>query len=171
MELDRLWIVADRARARQRMESDDIKFVRDVLPKQLAAFPRLRLPKTIRHPAGFSISGAPAGTLLRSALLLAGRKVLGDRYRGSPFYENVEKDLAFAIMRSNFHNGYPKGAHCCAQCTLAVYPVLEARAIRYFDCAELSRDVKRLVEQRKWRFAGAANPGMVRWAFRDGSAA
>jgi len=171
MELDRLWIVADRARARQRMERDDIRFVRDVLPKQLEAFPRLKLPKTIRHPAGFSISGAPAGTLLRSALLLAGRKVLGDRYRGSPFYENVEKDLAFAIMRSHFHNGYPKGAHCCAQCTLAVYPVLEARAIRYFDCVELSRDVKRLVEQRKWRFAGQANPGMVRWAFSDSSAA
>ena len=50
----------------------------------------------------------------------------------------MEKDLAFGIMRSHFHHGYPKGVHCCAQCTLAVIPVLEAGAIRYFDCRELS---------------------------------
>jgi hypothetical protein len=67
-------------------------------------------------------------------------------------------------MRSHFHHGYPKGTHCCVQCTLAVYPVLEARAIRYFDCAELARDLRRLIREGGWRFSKPANPKLARWA-------
>jgi hypothetical protein len=70
-------------------------------------------------------------------------------------------------MRSHFHQGYPKGAHCCVQCTLAVIPVLEAGAIRYFDCRELSRSVTRLVRQRQWRFAKPVDSRLVRWALGD----
>src|SRR5215510_11913211 len=124
MDLDTLWSVADRARTRQRMPSQDVAFVRDVVPGDLESFPNMKLPKAIRHPAGFSISGAPVGTFVRSALLIAGHKALGSRFGGSPFYERVESDLALRIMRSHFHNGYPKGTHCCVQCTLAVYPML-----------------------------------------------
>ena len=145
----------------------DVSFVRDVAPDQLDSFPRLELPTSIRHPAGFSISGASVGTFLRSALLIAGQKALGKRFGGSEFYERVEKDLAFGIMRSHFHHGYPKGVHCCVQCTLAVIPVLEAGAIRYFDCRELSSAVRRLVRQRQWRFAKSADPRIVRWALGD----
>src|SRR5262245_4792217 len=111
MDFDRLWIVADRARAKQRLSSEDIAFVREVVPKELESFPKLDLPKAIRHPAGFAISGAPVRTFLRSALLLAGQKALGIRFGGSTFYETVEEDLAFGIMRSHFHHGYPKGTH------------------------------------------------------------
>jgi hypothetical protein len=164
MDLDTLWIVADRARTRPRLAASDVSFVRDVAPDQLDAFPRLKLPARIRHPAGFSISGASVGTFLRSALLIAGQKALGRRFGRAEFYERVEKDLAFGIMRSHFHNGYPKGAYCCAQCTLAVIPVLDAGAIRYFDSRELSIMARRLVRQRQWRFAKAADPRLVRWA-------
>ena len=167
MDLDTLWIVADRARAKPRLVPQDISFVRDVAPRQLDSFPRVKLPPSIRHPAGFSVSGASVGTFLRSALLVAGQKALGRRCGGSEFYERVEKDLAFGIMRSHFHHGYPKGAHCCIQCTLAVLPVLEAGAIRYFDCDELSGSVRRLIEQRQWRFAKSADPRMVHWALGD----
>ena len=167
MNLDTLWAVADRARERPRLAPADVSFVRDVVPDQLDAFPRLPLPASIRHPAGFLISGASVGTFLRSALLIAGQKALGRRFGGSEFYERVEKDLAFGIMRSHFHNGYPKGAHCCVQCTLSVIPVLEAGAIRYFDCRELFRAVRLLVRQRKWRFARPTDPRMVRWAMGD----
>ena len=161
---DTLWGVADRARAGGRLSSADIAFVRRVVPSTLDAFPRLTLPKSIRHPAGFSVSGAPVGTFLRSALLLSAQRAMGRRYGGSAFYETVERDLAFGIMRSYFHHGYPKGAHCCVQCTLAAYPVLEARAIRYFDCAPLSREVRRVITERKWRFASPVNPKMLRWS-------
>jgi hypothetical protein len=164
MDLDTLWVVADRARTRLRLAPRDISFVRDVAPDQLDAFPQLKLPASIRHPAGFSISGASVGTFLRSALLIAGQKALGRRFGGAEFYERVEKDLAFGIMRSHFHNGDPKGAYCCVQCTLAVIPVLDAGAIRYFDCRELSVATRRLVRQRQWRFAKSANPRLVRWA-------
>jgi len=167
MDLDTLWLVADRARARARLAAEDVSFVRDVAPDQLESFPRVKLPTTIRHPAGFSVAGASVGTFVRGALLVAGQKALGRRFGGSEFYERVERDLAFRIMRSHFHNGYPKGAHCCTQCTLAVIPVLEAGAIRYFDCRDLSRSVKRLVRQRQWRFAKPADPRMVRWALGD----
>jgi hypothetical protein len=169
MDLDTLWVVADRARTAPRLAPADVSFVRDVAPRQLDAFPRLKLPASIRHPAGFSISGASVGTFLRGALLVAGQKALGKRFGGSEFYERVEKDLAFGIMRSHFHHGYPKGAHCCLKCTLAVIPVLEAGAIRYFDCRELSIAARRLVRQRQWRFAKSADPRLLRWALGETS--
>ena len=167
MDYDRLWVVADLARDRRSLTPDDAHFVCDEIPSELREFPRIKPPKSVKHPAGFSLSGAPVGTFLRSALLLAGRKVLGNRYDGSSFYEDVEKDLAFGIMRSNFHHEYPKGAHCCVQCTLAVYPVLEVGAIRYFDCAELAAAVRELVRQRQWRFASPPNPKLLHWSLGD----
>ena len=164
MDLDRLWTVAERARALGKLPREDVAFVRDTVPSALAEFPKLKLPKTIRHPGGFSVSGAPVGTFLRSALLIAGQKALGYRFAGSAFYETVERDLALSIMRSHFHHGYPKGTFCCAQCTLAVYPALELRTIRWFDCADLSKRVERLVRDGEWRFARPANAAMVRWS-------
>lgn len=164
MDLDALWTIADRARTTQRLTSDEVAFVRETVPRTLKAFPRMKLPKTARHPAGFTVAGAPVGTFLRSALLLAGRKALGARFAGSEFYETVERDLALGIMRSHFHHGYPKGTHCCVQCTLAVVPVLDAGAIRYFDCAPLARDVRRLIADGGWRFTRPPNARMVAWA-------
>jgi hypothetical protein len=164
---DTLWTVAARARARAPLAAEDVSFVRDVVPEQFDSFPKLKLPAKIRHPAGFSISGAPVGTFFRGALLVAGQKALGKRFAGVEFYERVEQDLALRIMRSHFHNGYPKGAHCCVVCTLAVIPVLEAGAIRYFDCRELARVVTLLVRQRKWRFAKPVDARLVRWALGD----
>ncbi len=164
MDFDKLLIVADRARGRARPAPEDVLFVRDVVPDELESFPKLKLPGSIRHPAGFPVSGAPVGTFVRAALLIAGQKAMGNRFGGSAFYERVEQDLALRIMRSNFHNGYPKGAYCCVQCTLAVLPVLDAGAIRYFDCRELSRSVRRLVRQQQWRFARPTDPRMVRWS-------
>jgi hypothetical protein len=164
IDLDTLWDVADRSRGRGRLSPQDVSFVKNVAPRELASFPRVKLPASIRHPAGFSISGAPVGTFVRSALLVAGQKALGRRFAGAEFYERVERDLAFSIMRSHFHNGYPKGVFCCVQCTLAVIPVLEAGAIRYFDCRELYTSVTRLLRQRRWRFAGQVDPRIVRWS-------
>ena len=46
----------------------------------------------------------------------------------------------------------------------SVIPVLDAGAIRYFDCRELSSAVRRLVRQRQWRFAKSTDPRLVRWA-------
>lgn len=165
LDLETLWAVAERARRRSPLSRGDVSFVRDIAPTRLDAFPELKLPARVRHPAGFSISGASVGTFVRSALLTAGQKALGRRFGGSEFYERVEKDLAFGIMRSHFHNGYPKGAYCCSQCTLAVVPVLDAGAIRYFDCQAMSKSVTRLVRQRQWRFTRAVDPRLVNWAF------
>ena len=139
MDLDTLWAVADRARGRSPLSRGDVSFVRDVAPQQLDPFPKLKLPARVRHPAGFSISGASVGTFVRSALLIAGQKALGRRFGGSEFYEGVEKDLAFGIMRSHFHNGYPKGVYCCVRCTAGG----GSRARRGRDWVlRLSRDVQ-----------------------------
>ena len=169
MDFDRLLTVAERARAGQLLSPADASFVRTTVPASLRSLRRAGIPKALRHPAGFSVSGAPVGTFLRSALLLAGQKTLGRRFGGSEFYENVKRDLTLAIMRSHFHHGYPKGTHCCVQCTLAVYPVLEAGAIRYFDCRKLAADVKRIVTEGKWRFAKPPSGKMVAWALRNES--
>ena len=126
VKFERLWIVAERARARGSLSGDDVAFVRDTLPATLESFPRITLPKTMRHPGGFTVSGAPVGTFLRRALWIAGQKALGRRFAGHSFLEDVERDLALGVMRSHFHHDYPKGTHCCVQCTRAVYPVLEA---------------------------------------------
>ena len=115
VDLDTLWAVAERARTRSPLSHGDVSFVRDVAPDRFDDYPRLKVPATVRHPAGFSISGASVGTFFRSALLIAGQKALGRRCGGDEFYERVEQDLAFGIMRSHFHNGYPKG--CIAACS------------------------------------------------------
>jgi hypothetical protein len=164
MDYVRLFTVADAARASRRLSADDTAFVTTNIPKDLAAYPKWKRPTKVSHPAGFSVSGAPVGTFTRSALLLAGRKALGSRYGGSPFYEQVEKDVSFGIMRSHFHNDYPKGAFCCAQCTLAIYPLLEAGALHYFDNKALARNVRRLIDEGSWRFARAPNARMLQWA-------
>ena len=164
MDYERLWRIADSARAGARLSQEENGFVREVVPAALAAFPSVELPERIRHPGGFALSGAPIGTFLKSGLLLAGQKVFGPRYDGSEFYQRVERDLAFGIMRSHFHHGYPKGTHCCVQCSLAVYPVLAAGAIHYFDSVELGAGLRRIIEGRQWRFATAPNARMMSWS-------
>ena len=79
--LDRLWVVADRARARGPLSREDIAFVRDTIPAALGSS-QVKLRMTIRHPGGFTVSGAPVGTFLNSVLLLAGQKALGRRFGG-----------------------------------------------------------------------------------------
>lgn len=161
---ERIWDMAERSRERGSLSRDDVAFVRDVVPDVLGSIHDVRAPKAIRHPGGFPVSGAPVGTFLRSALLLSGQKALGRRFGGHPFYEHIERDLTFGIMRSHFHHGYPRGTHCCSLCTLAVYPVLVSGAIRYIETASLAREVRRLIEQKQWRFARAVNVAAIEWA-------
>jgi len=162
--LEELWNVADAARGRRKLSGDAAAFVTERAPATFGAFPDVDLPKSFRHPAGFTVSGAPVGTFFRSALLLAGQNVLGKRYDDSPFYRAVERDVAFGVMRSHFHHGYPKGTFCCTQCSLAVYPVLESGAIRYFESRELASNLRRIIEKGEWRFATPPNAKMLAWS-------
>jgi hypothetical protein len=167
MNYDLLWHIGERVRDRAGLTPAEKRFIRDDVPEKLAKFPDVNLPSRIRHPAGFAVAGAPVGTFLRATLLLAAQRVLGARYSAqSEFYDGVERDLAFNIMRSHFHRGFPKGVHCCAPCTLAVYPVLEAGAIRYFDCGELAPAVRELITKKQWGFARFANQKMIAWALK-----
>jgi hypothetical protein len=168
MDYDRLWKISDKARYGARLTSEENRFVVETVPGELAEFPKNPFPARVRHPAGFSVSGAPVRTLVRCALVLSAQRVLGRRYGSrSEFYDRVEADLAFGIMRSHFHHGYPKGTFCCPQCTLAVYPVLMAEAIRWFDCADLAKTVRQLIETKQWRFSTSTNPPMIAWALDD----
>ena len=164
MDHGRIFSLAEAARGRGRLRADDVAYLRSELPDELAAFPRMKLPASVRHPRGFTVSGAPVGMFLRSAILLAGRKAFGSRYGGAPFYERVESDLAMRIMRAYFNGDAPKGAFCCKQCTLAILPVLEANAIRYFECKALAKNVRRMIHAREWRFASAPNGTMLKWS-------
>ena len=164
MDYERLFTIADRARGRGAMPDDDRRFVCERTPADLAGFPKHTPPKRVQHPGGFHVSGAPVGTFLRSALLLAGRKALGPRYGGHPFYERVEDDLALRITRAHFNGNAPRGAFCCKQCTLAILPVLEADAIRWFEGKPLAETVRRLIAERAWRFETSPNAAMLRWA-------
>ncbi|MBK7878251.1 MAG: hypothetical protein IPJ77_21560 [Planctomycetes bacterium] len=155
---------AERARARHALSRADGAFLRDEVPEALEAFPKFRPPEKLDHPGGFRLGGAPVRTFVTSALLLAGKQALGHRFSGNAFYERVEEDLALRVMRSHFHNGYPKGAHCCTACTLAVLPVLEANAIRYFDGRLLAKEVRALIASRGWRFAKPINAKMLSWS-------
>jgi hypothetical protein len=91
------------------LSPSDATLIRVIVPRELASFPRLRFPRRLHHPAGFSLTGAPVGTFARGTLLIAGRKVLGPRYRGSSFYEDVEKDLAFGIIAPTSIMDIPPG--------------------------------------------------------------
>jgi hypothetical protein len=164
MDFERLFAVADQARRPGRLSADDANFVCETVPAALADFPKVTPPKSVRHPGGFTVNGAPVGTFMRSALLLAGQKALGKGFGGDPFYERVESDLALRIMRSHFHGGAPKGAFCCKRCTLAILPVLEADAIRWFDGPPLAKDVRRMIDAGEWRFASPPAEAMRQWA-------
>jgi hypothetical protein len=164
MDFDRLLATAELARGGKRLSADDVSFVRKTIPSELPMFPRMKRPPRLSHPAGFSVSGAPVGTFVRSALLLAGRKALGKNFTNSEYYERVESDVALCVMRSHFHGGHPKGTFCCSQCTLALLPVLEANIIRWFDGRSLARDVRQMIHAREWRFASPPNAKMLRWS-------
>jgi len=165
MDYDRLWIVGEQVRHGRKLSAEEKDFISEMVPRELATFPRVGFPRRIRHPAGFSLAGAPVRTLTQCVLVLSAQRVLGPRYyTRSEFYERVAIDLAFGIMRSHFHHGFPKGTHCCAQCSLAVYPVLKARALRWFDGPSFATTVRRLIVARQWRFSAATNPQMVAWA-------
>jgi hypothetical protein len=45
-----------------------------------------------------------------------------------------------------------------------VYPVLKAKALRWFDCQSLAKDVRRLIEEKQWRFSASTHAGMIAWA-------
>ena len=59
LNYERLWVVAELARARGSLSRDDVAFVRDTLPAALDSFPRIKPPKTIRHPGGFTARARP----------------------------------------------------------------------------------------------------------------
>jgi hypothetical protein len=170
MDYDRLFQVADRSRGRARLPDADVAFVRDDIPKAMADFPYFERPKSIDHPSGFKVTGAPTGTFTKSALLLAGQKALGRRAGGHRFYDKVERELAMNITGAFFTGKTPKGAFCCSQCTLAILPVLEAQAIRYLECKPLAENVRGLIEDRRWRFKGAQNARMLKWSLEGPSA-
>jgi hypothetical protein len=168
MNYEQLWDIGEQARHGAQLTPGEKSFIVEVVPRELAKFPNVPVPSRVRHPAGFSLSGAPVRTLTRCVLVLSARRVLGPNYDArSEFYQRVAADLAFGIMRSHFHHEYPKGVHCCAQCTLAVYPVLKAKALRWFDCHSLAEGVRRLIEEKQWRFSGATNPLMIGWALAE----
>lgn len=168
MDYELLWQIANRVRGGEKLSTAEGGFIRNTVPAALSAYPRLAVPKKTRHAAGFTISGAPVRTFLDTSLVLSAQRVLGRRYRDtSPFYDQVESHLAMCIMRSNFHRGAPKGVHCCAQCTLAVYPVLEAGAIRGFDSRALAKGVRQLIQGRQWMFRNFKNTRMLEWSLGD----
>jgi hypothetical protein len=164
IDIERLFEIAEDARGRGPMDAANKAIVRDDIPESFADFRSTKFPARVAHPAGFTVSGAPVRTFTLAALLLCGQKALGKRFGGQPFYESRERDMAFDIMRTNFHHGHPRGTNCCAQCTLATLPVLRAGAVRYFDCKALANDVTWLIEHRQWRFSSSPNAKMLAWA-------
>jgi hypothetical protein len=165
MNWEQLWQVAEQSRARAKLSAGDRRWVSEDLPRVFAAFPRLEVPNRVRHPAGFSVTGASVRSLVRSALLLAARGALGPHYhRESAFFAQVETDLALRISLSVFRHGDPPGAYCCPTCTLAVLPLFERRAIHWFDCRPLESNVRALIARRGWRFRAKVDPRMIDWA-------
>jgi hypothetical protein len=55
LDLGRIWTVAERSRIRRLLSPADVAFVRDAVPGNLD-LRRRALPKTMRHPDGFSVS-------------------------------------------------------------------------------------------------------------------
>jgi hypothetical protein len=68
MDYERPLAAADRARSRGPPSRADRAFVRDEVPEELAAFPRIKASTKLAHPAGFHVSGAPVRTPARASL-------------------------------------------------------------------------------------------------------
>ena len=119
--------------------------------------------RSVRVPA--AVKECSRSSVCCWALLIAGQKALGRRFASHA--RSLRTWIALGIIRSHFHHEYPKGTHCCVRCTLAAYLVLKAGAIRYFDCAPLADQVRRIVRNRQWRFARPVNAAMVHWSLGD----
>jgi hypothetical protein len=168
MDYERLLKIGDMARFCTKLPPQDQKFISVILPAELRAFPSIDYPKRIRHPAGFVISGAVVRTFVNCALVLSGRRAFGRQYyKVSEFYDRVARELTLWMTWTHFQYGAPRGAYCCGQCTLAFYPVLKARALRWVDCPNLAATVRDLIDQRQWRFSPATNPRMIAWSLAE----
>lgn len=167
MIFEKILEIGDRARWRARLPADDRLFLREEIPREMAAFPSIIYPPRMRHPGGFTISGAVVRTFVKAALVLGARRAFGRRFDAEvEFYDRVARDLTLGMALSHFRHGDPKGAYCCAHCTLAIYPVLQARALRLVDCGQLSEAVRGLIESRGWRFSRATSPKVIQWSLR-----
>jgi hypothetical protein len=165
MNLELLFRISDKVRSRGRLSPEERRFVAVTVPDDFAAFPDVDWPAKLRHPAGFTLSGAVVRTFAKCAIVTAAHGALGPRNGGgSPFHDRVEERLALEIMHSHFERGFPRGVHCCVQCTLAVLPVLAGGYIRWFDGRALAPSVRELIESRQWRFANFRNGGMIAWS-------
>lgn len=165
MDYERILRIGDLARFRVKLSPDDQEFIRDRVPLEMQALPGASYPRRIRHPAGFTISGAVVRTFVKCALVLSAQRVLGRQYyKASDFYDRAASELMLGMTLTHFQYGAPKGAYCCAQCTLAFLPVLEARALRWINCPQLASAVKVLIRRRQWRFSSSTNPRMISWS-------
>ena len=164
MYIERLVELSEQAKNGGKFTREEKTYIDVELPKLLKDYPDIDVPRKFKHPAGFSVSGAPVRTFLKSMLLMSGRRALGHRFGGSEFYEKVEYDLAFHIMRSHFHNQYPKGTFCCAKCTLAILPALRMKTIRWFDCEESADSILEVVNEKQWRYSNFKNQNMLDWS-------
>lgn len=168
MNFERILEIGDRARFAGKLSPDDQVFVREAIPLELGMFPQITCPSRMRHPSGVLISGAVVRTFIKCAMVLGARRVLGPKYyASSSFYDRVACDLLLGMTLSHFQHGDPKGAYCCAQCTLAFYPVLKAQALRWVDCKRMASNVKSLIEQRKWRFSPSTSTKLIAWSLQE----
>ena len=168
MDYERLLKIGDQCRFPIRLSSQDKVFICETVPEELHTFPNFKYPSHLKHPGGFTISGAVVRSFIKCALVLAGRRALGVQYyRQSEFYDHVARELTLGMTLSHFHHSDPKGAYCCAQCTLALYPVLKAGALRWVNCIQLASAVRSLIEDRKWRFTTSTNPRMITWSLSE----
>jgi hypothetical protein len=165
LDYERIMAVGDRARRRKPLDRAALDFVVREEAGSLDEILGRKHIARLRHPAGFTISGAVVRTFVSASLVLAGRHALGrDFAKKSAYFEAIARDIAFGVMRSHFVHGDPKGAYCCPQCTLAVYPLYEARALPWLGGPELAEDVRTLVRERGWRFSCAPRPAMEAWS-------
>lgn len=168
MDFERILQIGDQARRGEKLSANDHTFVREVVPTALATYPQIAYPSRIRHQSGAIISGAVVRTFVKCAMVLAARRTLGPKYYAkSDFYDRVARDLMLDMTLTHFRHGAPKGALCCAQRTLAIYPVLGARALRRIDCKALAIAVKDMIEERKWRFSQSTNARLIAWSLNE----
>jgi hypothetical protein len=80
MDFERILQIGNQARQGEKLSADDQTFVREAVPTELAAYPRIAYPSRIRHPSGAIIRGAVVRTFVKGAMVLGARRTLGPKY-------------------------------------------------------------------------------------------
>lgn len=147
LDLEKLRDYMDRAHLPKMVSVAEKAELRETLPLFVSSITPQSVPKSVKLPAGGSVTSGTRMTAVRSFSLLLARRAFGKTYyKVDPSFEALAREVLFGVMRHHYMHDAPKGLFCCATCSLSLLPLYAADSFRYIDCREAEANVREALE-------------------------